>query len=68
MQRRSRGAPTTPIRCDECGAEDAIQIELEVSDVQSVMFNSCHRCEHRWWTSDGSVIDLTSVLDLVRRH
>ncbi|NQV07245.1 hypothetical protein HQ535_11905 [bacterium] len=67
MNRRTRGASTAPVECSQCGASDAIQIELTVSDEQTILFNSCHRCEHRWWMSDGSAIDITGVLDLVRK-
>lgn len=67
MLRKARRARPTPVRCASCGAEDAIRIDLTLPDGGTVEFSSCHRCEHRWWTSDGSVIDLTQVLDRVRR-
>jgi hypothetical protein len=55
------------VRCSECGAADAIQIALTLPDGTEVDFNSCHRCEHRWWDADGEVIDLTTVLEKARR-
>jgi DNA-directed RNA polymerase subunit M/transcription elongation factor TFIIS len=67
MLRRPHGARPSPVECAECGATDAIQIELLLPDETRVEFSSCHRCEHRWWTCDGAFIDLRTVLDLVRR-
>jgi len=66
MLRNARRARPTPVECASCGATDAIRIELSLPDDTVVHFSSCHRCEHRWWTSDGKVIDLTTVLDRVR--
>jgi hypothetical protein len=54
------------VPCTGCGATEAIRIELALPDSTHVHFSSCHRCEHRWWTSDGETIDLTAVLDRVR--
>lgn len=54
--------------CARCGSTDAIEIRLRLNDETEVDFHSCHHCEHRWWDSDGEVIDLTSVLELARRH
>lgn len=66
MHRITRRVRAVPVECANCGAADAIQIELSLPDATSVDFSSCHRCEHRWWTSDGKTIDLTTVLDRVR--
>jgi DNA-directed RNA polymerase subunit M/transcription elongation factor TFIIS len=63
--RRSAQLATT---CRECGAAEAIQIDLTLPDGTEVRFSSCHRCEHRWWSSDGEVIDLTTVLDKSRKR
>lgn len=65
--RRKRGRSTTQVECAACGAADAIQIQLTLPDGTRVDFNSCHRCEHRWWHSDGEVIDLTTVLERSRK-
>jgi len=54
--------------CANCGSTDAIEIRLRLSDETEVDFHSCHRCEHRWWDSDGALIDLTTVLELARRR
>jgi DNA-directed RNA polymerase subunit M/transcription elongation factor TFIIS len=65
MARRSEALT---VECASCGARDAIQIELNLPDGSDVTFNSCHRCEHRWWESGSEVIDLTSVLEKARKH
>lgn len=66
MARRS--PETLTVDCPACGAHDAIQIELTLPDDSEVTFNSCHRCEHRWWQSDSEVLDLNTVLDKARKH
>ena len=67
MTSRRRVGATRQVECADCGAKDAIQIELTLPDDTSVEFNSCHRCEHRWWKSEGEVIDLTTVLEKSRK-
>ena len=37
------------------------EIEITLPDESDVTFNSCHRCEHRWWESASGVIDLNAV-------
>lgn len=64
----SRRREPTAIECSECGASDAIQIEITLPDESDVTFNSCHRCEHRWWKSGAKVLDLTAVLEKARRR
>jgi DNA-directed RNA polymerase subunit M/transcription elongation factor TFIIS len=56
------------VECANCGANDAIQIEIRLPDESDVTFNSCHRCEHRWWESATEVIDLTAVLEKARKR
>lgn len=67
MTSRRRVDATAQVVCPDCGARDAIQIKLTLPDGTGVDFNSCHRCEHRWWNSDGRVIDLTTVLEKSRK-
>lgn len=66
MARRTRDPLT--VECSNCGAADAIQIEISLPDDSEVTFNSCHRCEHRWWESNSAVIDLTAVLEKARKR
>ncbi|MDH3425961.1 MAG: hypothetical protein OEM22_04740 [Acidimicrobiia bacterium] len=56
-----------PVACTECGAADAIQIDLELPDGTQVLFCSCHRCENRWWNSGGKELALDAVLKLARK-
>ena len=65
---RSRRSAQSAVECRDCGAADAIQIDLTLPDGTEVHFSSCHRCEHRWWSADGEVIDLTTVLDKSRKR
>ena len=65
MARRTRD--TLTVACSSCGGEDAIQIEITLPDGSDVTFNSCHRCEHRWWESGTEVIDLNVVLEKARK-
>ncbi|MBM3694326.1 MAG: hypothetical protein FJW79_00045 [Actinobacteria bacterium] len=65
---RSRRWVESTVVCGNCGAADAIGIRLRLGEDTEVDFHSCHRCEHRWWDAEGEVIDLTTVLDLVRRR
>jgi len=55
------------VACTECGAADAIQIELTLPDGTEVEFCSCHRCENRWWNRDGKPMPLKDVLKLARK-
>ncbi len=66
--RRSRAkAVDRAVRCTECGARDAIQIEMTLPDGSEVHFCSCHRCENRWWDREGESLGLDAVLDLARK-
>ena len=67
MTSRRKVDSSNQVECANCGARDAIQINLTLPDDTVVDFNSCHRCEHRWWNSDGKVIDLTTVLERSRK-
>ncbi len=68
MPRRSRAKSVdTPVACDNCGARDAIQIEMTLPDGTEVHFCSCHRCENRWWNREGESLGLDAVLDMARR-
>jgi DNA-directed RNA polymerase subunit M/transcription elongation factor TFIIS len=64
----SRRGRAADVVCAQCGASDVIEIRLQVEEGIELDFHSCHQCEHRWWASNGEVLDLTSVLDKARRH
>jgi DNA-directed RNA polymerase subunit M/transcription elongation factor TFIIS len=55
------------VACTECGASDAIQIELKLPDGTEVEFCSCHRCENRWWNQGGKLVDVAQLLQMARR-
>ncbi len=71
MAERSPKAPSRqsddPVRCDNCGARDAIQIVMTLPDGTEVHFCSCHRCENRWWDKEGEPLGLDAVLQLARK-
>jgi DNA-directed RNA polymerase subunit M/transcription elongation factor TFIIS len=57
-------APTreAAMRCPQCKNTDAIQIEIRLTDQQTVQFFSCRICEARWWEQQGDTIALDDVL------
>lgn len=62
-----RTRQTSALRCEQCGQDSVIQIELTLPDGTDVMFCSCHRCESRWWDHDGETLELDAVIDLARK-
>jgi hypothetical protein len=53
-----------PMRCPECGSEDATNIVIRLREEDSVQFYACRDCEAKWWERDGDTIDLDEVLHL----
>jgi transposase-like protein len=53
--------------CPQCGITDVIEIKHRLPDGTEVQFFSCHRCEEKWWDHAGQPLDLTQVLELVRK-
>lgn len=55
------------MRCPKCGGDGAIQIRITLHTEERLDFQSCHRCEHRWWKGvedrEVSTLPLTEVLD-----
>lgn len=64
----SRPKSESTIACTECGAADAIQIELTLPDGTEVLFCSCHRCENRWWNAEGRELGLEAVLKIAKKQ
>jgi len=62
-----RTRQTSTLRCEQCGQDSVIQIELTLPDGTEVVFCSCHRCESRWWDHDGETLELDAVIDLARK-
>lgn len=71
MAEQPRRAPSQrsddPVRCTQCGARDAIQIEMTLPDGTEINFCSCHRCENRWWDKEGKPLALHAVLQMARK-
>jgi hypothetical protein len=62
---RMRTAGSTPTGpCPSCGQGDLITISMALGG-RDVTFSTCHLCEAKWWFSDGRLVPLSSVLDLV---
>ena len=55
------------MRCPQCKGADCTEIELNLTDDQSVQFFSCRRCEAKWWEREGDSIALDEVLTLAAR-
>ncbi len=53
--------------CPQCGVVDVIEIKHRLPDGSEVQFFSCHKCEEKWWDRSGDQINLTQVLELVRK-
>ena len=50
--------------CPSCKQGDLIAISMVVSE-RELTFTTCHLCESKWWASDGDLVPLASVIDLV---
>lgn len=53
--------------CSQCGQPDVLEIEHVLPDGSEVRFFSCHNCEEKWWNREGEDIDVSTVLEIVRR-
>ncbi len=53
--------------CFQCGQTDVLEIEHVLPDGSEVRFFSCHNCEEKWWNREGEDIDVSTVLEIVRR-
>ncbi len=58
---------TAELECKSCGSTAVIEIDLTLPDGTEVTFNSCHKCEARWWRQGAKKLDLEVVLDLARK-
>lgn len=56
-----RGA-RTGAGCPACGSARLTQIAMTLTDGTPVQFTSCHTCEHRSWTHDGSSLPIDLVI------
>lgn len=54
--------------CPRCKQSDVLEIEHALGDGVEVRFFWCHNCEEKWWNRDGEDIDVSQVLEIVRRN
>lgn len=54
--------------CTACGSVRVTRIEMSLTDGSPVEFTSCYACEHRTWTSQGSELPVTTVIDKTRKR
>jgi hypothetical protein len=62
-QREHRAGPT----CAVCGSHRVTRLAMQLTDGTPVEFTSCHRCEHRRWEHEGSMLSTESVLERTRK-
>jgi formate dehydrogenase maturation protein FdhE len=48
--------------CPSCGSSRLTSLAMTLTDGTPVRFASCHECEHRSWTHDGSELQFTDVI------
>ena len=53
--------------CTNCGGTRVTHITMTLTDGSVVDFASCHSCEHKSWTQQGSDLAVTEVLDKARK-
>ena len=56
------------MKCLRCSQTDVLVIYHVLPDGTEVKFFWCHSCEEKWWDRDGEKIDVTEVLEIVRRN
>ncbi len=56
--------------CPNCSEDSIVKIQLTLHHGDAVDFQSCPRCEHKWWKSPngndsaGALLNLNQVLNL----
>jgi len=53
--------------CPGCRSGGVVEIGMQLEE-KLVTMHSCSGCEARWWDSDGEVVGLRSVLNMVPRR
>ena len=48
--------------CPECGSARVTALAMTLTDGTPVQFASCHECEHRHWSHEGSSLDFSDVI------
>ncbi len=58
----------TGSNCRSCGSARVTHIAMHLTDGSPVQLVSCHRCEHRTWLQEGTVLPVENVLTKARKH
>ena len=54
--------------CGTCSGTRVTAIAMTLTDGSPVDFLSCHSCEAKSWTQNGSALDITTVLGKAKKH
>lgn len=54
--------------CAICGSSRVTTLAMTLTDGTPVSFVSCHNCEHRVWSHQGSALGLPDVLARATKH
>ncbi|MDQ6873513.1 MAG: hypothetical protein M3042_00405 [Actinomycetota bacterium] len=62
---------TTPswalARCAYCDGNRLTELTIRLTDGSSVQFESCHRCEGKTWSHEGTRLPLATILARSRK-
>lgn len=50
------------LTCPECASTRLTLLAMTLTDGTPVQFASCHECEHRSWSHDGSRLEFLDVI------
>jgi DNA-directed RNA polymerase subunit M/transcription elongation factor TFIIS len=48
--------------CPSCGSNRLTALAMTLTDGTPVRFSSCHECEHRSWSHEGSQLEFADVI------
>jgi hypothetical protein len=54
-------------RCQSCASPSVTRITITMTEGDVVDFTSCHRCEHKTYTTAGEALPLDRVFALAGR-
>lgn len=54
--------------CAHCASTRVTRISMTLTDGSSVDFASCHACERKTWSQDGTALDVPTVLAKAQKH
>lgn len=56
------------MRCERCGSDDMIVINVQLGDGSKILFSSCPTCESKVWQAGSGRVSLQEVLQLASTH